>query len=321
MRTSPACLDGVVAQLVEHHNGIRFNTDVNTTLNFPAFLPITSGMPERNAANVGIGEAIQSLLLAKRIANCRPRYIESLGQFLRMFARGREDRTLDSFDVFSIESWLADRREALSTRIGNIGRLSALFAFAVRRGWLTRNPCGQLEHIRMEPARPSILNPEQCERLMRWVQFHKPSAMAYMTCALFVGIRPEETEKLTWDAINENGKVIVIDACVSKVRNRRIVDLHPTAVEWLQSARAAQSMLPMSRATRRRLLRETRTVLGLTKWPQDVLRHSAASYMMAKYRDAGRVADWLGNSPSILLRHYRELVSAESALAFWSIRP
>lgn len=303
---------------------MNFATSVTPTVNFPTFTPIASGMagiPERNARGVGLGEAIKSLLIAKRIANCRPRYIQSLGQFLRMFARGREDRTLDSFDVFSIESWFAEKREALSTRIGNIGRLSALFSFAVRRGWISRNPCEQLERIRTEPARPKILTPEECERLMRWVQFHKPSAMAYVSLTLFCGVRPEETEKLTWDAIDETGKVIVIDACVSKVRNRRIVDLHPTALEWLKVARFCESVLPMGRMMRRRLLREARTVLGFSSWPQDILRHSAASYMMAKYRDSGRVADWLGNSPSILLRHYRELVTSESALAFWNIRP
>lgn len=276
-------------------------------------------MPRRNAVRVGIGEAIKSLLLAKKAANCRPRYIESLGQFLRMFARGQEDRSLDSFDVFSIEAWLADRRDALSSRVGNIGRLSSLFAFCVRRGWLSVNPCNQLERIRMEPTRPKILTPDQCERLMRWVQFHKPSALAYMALALFCGVRPEETERLMWESFD--GRLIVMDASVSKVRNRRIIELHPTAVEWLNSARAHGGVLPMGRMTRRRLIKEARGVLGFAKWPQDVLRHSAASYLMARYRDSGRVSDWLGNSPSILLRHYRELVTAESAAAFWSIRP
>lgn len=314
-------MDGVVAQLVEHHNGMSVELRMTITLNFPSFLPIPTGMPERNAVGVPIGEAIDSLLAAKRLANCRPRYIQSLGQFLRMFARGREDRTLDSFDVFAIEAWLAEREAKLSTRIGNIGRLSALFAYAVRRGWLSSNPCRQLERIRIEPARPAILTPEQCERLMRWVQFHKPSAMAYFALALFVGVRPEETEKLTWDALDERGKLIVIDAAVSKVRHRRIVELHPTALEWIQAARNCESVLPMGRMTRRRLIKEARAVLGFTTWPQDVLRHSCASYLMATYRDSARVADWLGNSPSILLRHYRELVTAENAVAFWSIRP
>ena len=36
---------------------------------------------------------------------------------------------------------------------------------------------------------------------------------------------------------------------------------------------------------------------------------------------AEKVARWLGNSARILLRHYTELVGAEEATKFWSIRP
>lgn len=275
-------------------------------------------MPARNAKDVPIVDAIRCLLIAKKLCNCRPRYIESLRQFLTLFSRGREQQAVDSFDVFAIEAWFAQRDDSLSSRISNIGRLSSLFAFCVRRGWCKANPCHQLERIRIEPVRPQILAPAQAERLMRWVQFQKPMAMAYMALTLFCGVRPEETEKLGWESIV--GKVIVIDASASKVRRRRIIDPHPTALEWLDAAKA-EGELPMHRMKRRRLLKEARAVLGFDGWPQDVLRHTAASMMMAKYRDAGRVADWLGNSPSILLRHYRELVTAESALAFWSIRP
>lgn len=79
--------------------------------------------------------------------------------------------------------------------------------------------------------------------------------------------------------------------------------------------------LPFSRTTRRRFIRAARSHLGFAAWPQDVLRHSAASYMLAFHRDAGRVAYWLGNSPTILMRHYCELVPAEEAERFWKIRP
>lgn len=283
-------------------------------------LPIISDMPLRNAKDVPISEAIRCLLIAKKLCNCRPRYIDSLRQFLGLFARGREQQAIDSFDVFVIEEWLAGRNDSLSSRIGNIGRLSALFSFCMRRGWVTRNPCHQLERIRMEPVRPQILAPAQAERLMRWVQFHKPAAMAYMALTLFAGVRPEETEKLKWDAIDHAGKLVVIDASASKVRRRRIIDLHPTALEWLDAAKV-EGELPMGRMKRRRMLKSARAVLGFEQWPQDVLRHSAASYMMAKYRNAGQVADWLGNSPGILLRHYREIVTAEQAAAFWNLRP
>ena len=62
-------------------------------------------------------------------------------------------------------------------------------------------------------------------------------------------------------------------------------------------------------------------MLGFTDWPKDVLRHSCASYLMALWQDAGRVAAELGKSVNILLRHYRELVRKEDAERFWRIVP
>jgi integrase len=224
---------------------------------------------------------------------------------------------IDAFDVFSIESWLAGREEALTTRASNIGRLSSLFSFAERRGWIIKNPCRQLERIHIEPSVPRILSVEQCEKLMRWVQQHQPRAMAFASLALFAGVRPQETERIDWAAYKD-GKV-VIDAAASKVRRRRVVDLHDTARAWLEASKG--SPLPMTGITRRRFLAKARALLGWTAWPQDVLRHTAASFLMAIHKDAGLVADWLGNSPGILLTHYRQLVTAEEAAAFWAIKP
>jgi len=62
-------------------------------------------------------------------------------------------------------------------------------------------------------------------------------------------------------------------------------------------------------------------VLGWPAWKKDVLRHSAASYWLASDPDAGKIAMELGNSPAVLLKHYRELVSDEQAKAFWELTP
>lgn len=270
---------------------------------------------------VAISQAITLLVTAKRLANRRPRYVKSLEQLLRLFARGRETRPIREFDINAIEDWLAKRTDSLQTRVGNVGRLSSLFSFAVRRKWIPENPCDQLEQVHIEPSIPRILTPDESERLMRWAQFQKPDSVGYFAKALFVGIRPEETEKLEADRIQEDKRLIVIDAAASKVRNRRIVTITDTAAEWLAEARRLGCLCPFSRATRRRWIRDAREHLGFTTWPQDVLRHSAASYLMATFKDAGQVATMLGNSSSILLRHYRELVTEENAVAFWAIRP
>ena len=270
---------------------------------------------------VTIAKAIELLIVAKRLANLRERYITSLRQLLIQFARGREDNQLATFTVEDIESWLAARNDTLHTRIGNIGRLSSLFGFAVRRGWIAKNPCDQLERIRVEPAVPRILSPDQAERLMRWVQFQKPEALGYFAKTLFAGIRPEETEKLEASSIDEKRRIIILDAAASKVRNRRIIHLTDTAAAWLAEARRLGCLDPVSATTRRRWIVEARKHLGFRTWPQDILRHSAASYLLARTQNAAQVAEWLGNSVDILRGHYKELVSTSDTNKFWALAP
>ena len=60
-----------------------------------------------------------------------------------------------------------------------------------------------------------------------------------------------------------------------------------------------------------------RHALKLAAWPKDVLRHTAASYLLALHGDVGKVAMMLGNSPNILLTHYHEPVCETDCAAFW----
>lgn len=303
-------------------NPLRYSFQLPNTLSMSVETHSVGVAPAVQASEgVTIRKAIEALIVAKRLANLRERYITSLRQLLEQFARGREQRPIASFTVEDIEAWLAARSDTLHTRIGNIGRLSSLFGFAARRGWIAKNPCDQLERIRVEPQVPRILSPDQAEKLMRWCQFQKPEALGYFAKTLFAGIRPEETEKLGEQAIDEVRRIIVLDAAASKVRNRRIIHLTETAAAWLAEARRLGSLGPVSAATRRRYIKEAREHLGFRSWPQDILRHSAASYLLSRTQNAAQVAEWLGNSVDILRGHYKELVSTADTDKFWALAP
>jgi len=114
---------------------------------------------------------------------------------------------------------------------------------------------------------------------------------------------------------------VVIDAAASKVRRRRVVQLMPSAMDWVAKSREVRARLPIPFSTRRRIIRRARECLGLSAWPQDILRHTCASYWVAHSQDLGKISMQLGNSPAILLRHYRELVTREEADRFWGLRP
>ncbi len=145
--------------------------------------------------------------------------------------------------------------------------------------------------------------------------------LGWLVLALLAGLRLEEADRIQWSHINLDTGTVTVDAAASKVRQRRIVHLMPSAREWMQLALKAKSRLSLSQPTRRRFLRRLRDYLGFKSWPKDVLRHSAASYWLAECQDAAKVALELGNSVGVLLRHYRELVTKEDAERFWEIRP
>jgi hypothetical protein len=56
-------------------------------------------------------------------------------------------------------------------------------------------------------------------------------------------------------------------------------------------------------------------------WPQDVMRHTAASMLLALKRNRALVAEELGTSVNVLRRHYRQPILKSEAQRFWSLRP
>jgi 2,4-dienoyl-CoA reductase-like NADH-dependent reductase (Old Yellow Enzyme family) len=59
------------------------------------------------------------------------------------------------------------------------------------------------------------------------------------------------------------------------------------------------------------------------EWPSNALRHSFASYHLALHQDGGKLALQLGHGGgmSVLIRHYREIVSPEAVRAWFEVRP
>jgi len=257
-----------------------------------------------------IATVTAELLAAKLAANRRPRYVTSLRQYLEQFARGRENRPLASFTTAEIEAWL-NRYPGAYARQTWLNRLSTLFAFAVRRGYLLSNPCAVIDRVTVDKKPPVILTPAQVETLLRVV----PTAgRPYFILALYAGIRPEELERMDWADVNLETRTVRVDG---KTRQRRIVPLSEKAVALLSVCPLRRGPVAPSHMTLRRMKRRAAAVLGFAQWPQDLLRHTAASYLLALHQDAGKVATMLGNSPAVLLSHYHEPVNEADCTQFW----
>lgn len=265
--------------------------------------------------------AIKQLLVAKEQAGRRKRTIKGLRIYLNQFSKGRESVPIDGIDVDALDKWFQERNEKPASKRSNIGRLSSLFSFAVRRGWMQSNPCNRLEKPILDKNPPKILTIEECEKVLVFARDYRPVFLPWLVLALFCGLRPEsECDKVLWEHINLNEQRLTISGAGTKVRLFRIVDLSKTpAVPWLNYCREKKLRLGLSTKARSRYVKQMRDMLGW--WVPDVLRHTAASYLCSHLGDNGKVAAMLGTSESMLHAHYRSLVSSESTKRFFQLTP
>lgn len=262
--------------------------------------------------------AVSHLEVSKLSSNKRPRYVRELVRSLKSFEKAIGDRHLTEVSTHDVESWLLSKGSNPGGRATRIARLSTLFEFARRRRWITENPCFFLERVTIDQRPPSILSAEQSERLWAACREHKPRGLAWLALALYAGLRPEEAMSSTWWDIDFAGQRIFVRAECSKVRSHRIVEPPAKAFRMLLDARESGGMLPLQPISKRRAQRRIRTAMGWTEWPKDILRHTCASMWLALIPDAPRIALQLGNSPQILLRHYRSIVLRQDAERFWA---
>jgi integrase len=268
---------------------------------------------------IPIGEAIVQLKVAKRASNRRPCYIRELNRVLVQFARGNEGQPLESVTAEQIEAFLASKNFCPAARKGTIGRISALMEFGIRKRWVKFNVTRQIEKSILEWKTPTIFTPEQVEKLMRTCQRDKPNRVAYLALVLFGGLRPTEARQIRWENV-ANG-MITVEANITKVRMRRIVNLEPAAVAWLGWAQKNGAKLPLSESLRQIWNKDFRKILGWDRWPQDSPRHTCISYWLMLRQSAEFVAMQCGNSSKICHRHYKSLVTQQAAEKFWAIMP
>ena len=280
---------------------------------------------KRGAESEGLVEkdlktAVNECITAKLGSNRRRVYVDKLEWLLKRFIAGRETQSVASMRTTDVENFIAGKTAV--TRKTYISQISALFSFCVRRNYIRQNPCDRLEQIILDRKPPIILTLEQCRTALEWTQANDPAMLAWIVLTLLCGLRPEsEADHIAKDAVNIDRGIVTVD--LGKIRGwysaRRIVPLTEAAKAWFTLCDESEWKMPHDK--RRFRLRKLRKALGFTKWPQDILRHTCASYLLAAEKDAGKVASFLGNSASVVLNHYKELVPHEEGLAFKSLIP
>ena len=269
--------------------------------------------------SLALEKVIAELVAAKLASGRTRRYATTLTIPLKQFAKGRESLPIARLGLKEVEAFLNSKN--IHSRQTLRARLSTMFRFAVRRGYRPDNPCDRLEPVRIPHAPPTVLTVEQTKKCLEWLETERSRAFGWFVLTTFAGLRPEEAEKTSWKEIDFQEGWIRVEAQTTKVRQRRVVYPHATALLWLQRAKERSAELPIARQPRRRAIRGLRNLLGFEKWPKDVTRHSAATYWLAETGNAAQIASALGHSENVLRKNYMALVTKNEAQAFWRLKP
>jgi integrase len=196
-----------------------------------------------------------------------------------------------------------------------------MFSFAKKQGYLhpDRKTAAELsEKFKEEETEIAIFTPDEMQRIL--LAAHD-RILPFLAIGAFAGIRSAEIHRLDWEDIKWDRGHIEIAGRKAKTAARRLAILPDNLKAWLMPWREAIGpIVPIS---------DTSGALGDLGikaqipggWRQNGLRHSFISYRVAETGDVARTALEAGNSPKMIFRHYREVVTQEDAKAWFSIMP
>jgi integrase len=193
-------------------------------------------------------------------------------------------------------------------------------------GWLASNPLDDIPHpsARTEQA-PCLIDLDAAVRLLRAAYAERDTArlLPYVVLGLFAGLRPSEILTLDWNDLEVTGDHPVVNIRRSKTRaGIRNVDLSPLACAWLALCPGQSGPVVPPKNFRRRWARVLATA-AINDWPQDCLRHTAASVHYRLYQSAPATAAMLGHSRAegVLFGHYRAAMGLGLAKKFADLTP
>jgi integrase len=271
----------------------------------------------RMEASVNVSRAIAELLKAKKADGLSKLSLADMRQRLTRFAHVFGERPIASLSVAEIETWLRELALGPVSRNSCQQHLVTLWGFALRRNWVEANLPAKVVKAKVIGPDVGVLTPEQFSALLANAG---TETLPFLAIGGFTGMRVAELKRLDWAKIDFDSGLIEVTARASKTASRRHVEITPALAAWLEPHK--NSTGPVCPRNLRKLLDADKKRAGITTWPSNALRHSFASYWLAHFKDASRLALLMGHAKSdLLFRHYRALVKPGEAVKWWSIYP
>lgn len=262
-----------------------------------------------------------SAALEKKLTqlNRDERYRKGLSWSYGRLAEDFPDTCIHEISKSEILDWLEEEDFGLVTRNNYIRDLKVLFNFAETEKRLGMNPMKEIKREEVPDGEVCILNVRDTARVIL-AAMRLPGMLVPTAIKFFAGLRTSEVRRLQWEEIKRNS--IVVLAKKAKTRSRRAVTISDNLRSWLAKDRQKSGPVFPSGRQWRTSFELLRVISGINPWPRNCQRHSFGSYHLAKYKNENLTASEMGNSPEIIVRHYRAVVEdASETTRFWGLNP
>lgn len=191
--------------------------------------------------------------------------------------------------------------------------LHSIFAYALRREWVDKNPVDYIEtpHVRESPIHPlSLSEIERLEAAARTPE-HRDMQLS-LHLMLYCGVRPTEVRRIDPARdIDWAHRQVLIRPQTSKTGGGRIIPLRKAACV----RRECRYTIPADWGRRWQRLRRS---AQFTNWQADICRHTFASYHAQRFRNLTQLQMEMGHSGTELLRtRYVMARLGNEAREFW----
>jgi integrase len=204
------------------------------------------------------------------------------------------------------------------------------------RAWCDPDTLKHAERKDHVSGEVGVLTVAEAAKLMKTAEeFSHAECVAGFAIALFTGIRQAEIARLEPEDITEEGIHVPI-AANAKSNRRRFIEMPAPLAAWLKAYPIGETVLP---ANWRRKEMAVRRLAGwrvwcditepreapedLPEWPQNALRHTAASVALAMGKPIETLIFEHGHTEGVttLKSHYIGRMTKKDALAIMSIGP
>ncbi len=269
-----------------------------------------------------VAEAMAAYLDEKLANGADEGYIKNQRTALRVFWRDFPDRAVNSIFRPDVETWLAGKDWKPLNRRNYLRDLSMFFEHAVSKDFVAANPVAKIPRPVVRQKTPEIFSIEAAETLLKLAADHPDLDMLpVIAMGLFAGLRVCELNRLDWSAVKfDDGHIVLGPDVVKRITMPRNVDILPNLAAWLKHFAGREG--PVVGPGFRRRRDEICKLMEVGEWPDNGLRHSFGSYHLVQFNNAPLTQLQMGQqTPSVLFKHYRQVVSRKDAERYWDLQP